>query len=136
MHEHIGLDTSIVVRMLIGEPVEQAKLAADFVLEHHRNGSPCYVSDWVFSETYFVLVSHYGINSETAIRELKNMLVSGVVSFPGYAFDILSELRDGGPGLMDRLIRKYYLETCEKVMTFDKKFSRLDGVQLLEKNNP
>lgn len=52
----IGLDTSVVVRLLIGEPVEQAA-AARRLLDEQPRGS-CAISDMVVGEAYFALRHH------------------------------------------------------------------------------
>jgi len=66
------------------------------------------------------------------VHHLFQLLLSGVVGHEGFALEALAALGSGKPGLMDHLIRKTYLMSCDKVITFDKTFARLEGVELLE----
>ena len=62
-----GLDTSVVVRLLMCEPPELAVKARDFVEAALDAGHLFYISDLAISETYFVLQHHYG-KTMTAIH--------------------------------------------------------------------
>jgi predicted nucleic acid-binding protein len=59
--ELIGLDTSVVMRILTGEPEAQAKAAQEFVRTVILQGRRLVVSDLVVSEASFALVTHYGV---------------------------------------------------------------------------
>ena len=47
----VGLDTSVLIRLLTGEPRELALLALDYLLDREKTGDRVLVSDWVIAET-------------------------------------------------------------------------------------
>ena len=55
-----GLDTSVVLRLLLGQPADQAARAVAFLDELSRGGHHAVVSDLVVAEAYFALQHHYG----------------------------------------------------------------------------
>ena len=63
----IGLDTSVVLRLLTGVPLGQAE-AARRMLAASRD--TIFVSDLVVSESYFALRHHYEVPHANAARAL------------------------------------------------------------------
>lgn len=57
----VGLDSSVVLRLLIGEPVELAEVAQAFLDELFELGKKAVISDLVVSEVYFALQYHYQV---------------------------------------------------------------------------
>ena len=57
--KHIGLDTSVVVRLLTGEPGSLAELARSKIAYELSKGREFVVSDIVIAESYFALTSAY-----------------------------------------------------------------------------
>ena len=130
--KRIGLDTSVVVRLLVGLPESEAESAMEFLLESHDGGaSTILVSDLVCVESYFALRHHYDVPAREAARRLKEFLASGLVSPDGVFLAALEEFKNTGAGLIDRIIRHQYLRAAQEVVTFDKKFSQLDNVRSL-----
>ncbi|MHB1862240.1 MAG: PIN domain-containing protein [Gemmatimonadaceae bacterium] len=128
----VGLDTSVALRLLIGEPAEQAEAARRLV----ATAPNATISDLVVGETYFALRHHYGVPHAESLRQL-TALVDDARIFPtGTARAVLAEAIAAGssrtaPGLMDRLIRADYAKDDCEVTTFDRDFARLPGVRLL-----
>ena len=85
-----GLDTSFVLRLLVGEPVEQAEAALATLGELTAKGVRALVSDLVISETYFALQHHYGVPKAKAHEALRDLLLSGDVTCLGVAADVLN----------------------------------------------
>lgn len=56
-----GLDTSVVVRLLVGMPEAQYRVARRRLENAHAQGETVLVSDLVIAETCHVLRHHYGI---------------------------------------------------------------------------
>jgi predicted nucleic-acid-binding protein len=129
--KRFGLDTSIVLRLLIGEPEKQAGKARDFLHDCRNNGIELFISDLVIGETWHALIYHYGASRIEAVEALLKLLQTPLVSPSGHAVSVLNEYRGTGAGLMDRLIRMNYLEQADEVITFDKSFSRLENVSRL-----
>lgn len=126
----IGLDTSVVVRLLIGAPAAQAEAARRLLVEA---GAAVVISDLVISESYFVLRHHYGVPHAEAVAALRALLGDARVTPTGVASRVLAEIADSDqkPGLMDRLIHDDYLAAGATFATFDGDAARLEGASLL-----
>lgn len=106
-----GLDTSVVVRLLLHEPPELAEAARRFVDEAARDPQgPATISDLVVGETYFVLLHHYAVPHADAVRALHTLLADARLRPSGAAREVLKDLSamprqaSKGAGLMGRLI--------------------------------
>lgn len=127
-----GLDTSVTLRLLTGEPAAQAEAAHRLVAaDGHVT-----ISDLVVGETYFALRHHYGVPHAPALRQLLELLEDTRVVPSGVARAVLREaLAARSPataaGLIDRLIRADYAMDGLEVFTFDRNFARLSGVRLV-----
>ena len=76
----IGLDTSVVLRLLVGVPEAQAR-AAQRRLEHAiEQGESVIVCDLVIAEAYYALQFHYDVPKAEARRMLMRFVRSGVVT--------------------------------------------------------
>lgn len=126
-----GLDTSVVVRLLVGEPAGQA-LAAQRAIERAPRGAVA-VSDLVIGEAYFALRHHYGVPHRKAIVALAALISDPRIFSTGVGARVLANVpdRDAGPGLMDRLIHGAYEAEQMLLLTFDRSAARLPGAQLL-----
>jgi predicted nucleic-acid-binding protein len=129
-----GLDTTVVLRLLTGEPVEQADKARRYFEEQVGKGSrPC-VSDQVIIESYFALCYHYKVPKSEALRVLAAFVNGGEVICLGLCGDILErkDLGRSNPGFVDRLIHAQYVKAGASGMaSFEKAAVKLPGVTLL-----
>jgi predicted nucleic acid-binding protein len=128
-----GLDTSVVVRLLIGEPADQAERAKALLDELFTQGEQATVSDLVVSEVYFALQHHYGVPKKEAIAALRALFENGEVTGTGAAPKVLSEprLASAKPGLIDRLIHQGYLAQDHNLATFEKQGRKLERTRVL-----
>ena len=128
-----GLDTSVVVRLLVGEPVDQATVAKKLLNELFLSGERACVSDLVISEVYFALQYHYNVPKKEALHSIKKMLDSGDVVSTGVAQEVLQikNIASAKPGFVDRLIVAGYRGDSHTMATFEMKSQKLDGVQVL-----
>ena len=128
-----GLDTSVVIRLLVGEPVDQAAKAKDLLDALFAHGEQACVSDLVVSEVYFALQYHYGVSKAKAIAALRAMFDGGEVVGTGAAPNVLSidRLASAKPGLVDRLIHQGYRMQHQDMATFEKQAKKLEGVLVL-----
>ena len=126
-----GLDTSVVVRLLVGEPVGQVR-TAQVAIESAPRGSIA-VSDMVIGEAYFALRHHYDVPHRKAIAALAEMLSDPRIRSTGVARRVLANMpdKDAGDGLMDRLIHGGYEVEEMVLLTFDRGAARLPGAHLL-----
>lgn len=133
--ETVGLDTSVVLRILTGEPEAQARTTRDFLRTSVHQGRRTVVSDLVISEAYFALVTHYGVSKREAVDGLLEMLERGVVHpcHGACAVAVLRAMKSSGqkPGLVDRLIHAHYASASAGMATFEKASRKLTGAIVL-----
>jgi predicted nucleic acid-binding protein len=135
--EVVGLDTSVVLRILTGEPEAQALAAREFLRGSVLQGKRVVVSDLVISEAYFALITHYKVQKREAVDGLLEMLERGVIlPSPGSrSIEVLRGMKASGqkPGLVDRLIHAQYASLPASLVTFEKASRRLTGAVLLSR---
>ena len=129
----IGLDTCIVLRLLVGEPEEQAASALKFVEDSHYGGVSLCVSDMVVGEVYHALIYHYDVPKLEAIHSLRDFLYSPMITTTGHALSVLTTYKGKGVGLVDQLIRMDFLNFVYEIVTFDRNFARLPNVRRLSR---
>lgn len=128
----VGLDTSVVVRLLVGVPQDQCASAWKLVQEEYDRGVPVLVADVVVAEVFFALVHHYAVPAPEAVTAIKQLIQDS--RFSGESATML--LADGGKGVssvdfVDALIHQHYADVHRTFVTLDKKASRLPGSLLL-----
>lgn len=129
----VGLDTSVVVRLLTGQPPAQAAKAVALLDELRRGGHRPVVADLVVAEAYFALQHHYGVKKADALDALHEMFDAGEVESAGAAAAVLSTpgLSTAKPGFVDRLIHAGYATAGGRMATFERASARLSGVILI-----
>lgn len=129
----IGLDTSVVLRLLVGEPATQAKRALQFLDELFEGGEKAVVSDLVVSESYFALQYHYQVPKFEALEALRALLESNEIEAEGTALSVLQtpRLASAKPGFVDRMIHEGYLQCIEGMATFEKAAGKLEHTAVL-----
>jgi predicted nucleic acid-binding protein len=131
----VGLDISVVLRLLVGVPTEQAAKALAFVKSTCMAGGEVCVSDLVVSEAYFALHCHYGVPKKEAVASLLEMLRSGLVE-PADGPAVVGVLEAASqspakPGFVDRLIHAQYVRRASSMATFERAAGRLGGATVL-----
>ncbi len=126
----VGLDTSVVVRLLVGEPADQAARAVRLLDDLQRRGDVAAVSDLVVAETYYAIHYHYGVRKTEALRALRSMFDDGEVKSLGVAAEVLETagLASAKPGFIDRLIHRGYTTTGSRMASFERAAARLGSV--------
>lgn len=130
----VGIDTSVLVRVLTGKPRELALLALDYLLDREKAGDRVLVSDWVVAETYYALQHHYGASKGEALNALGAFLASPGIEGTGEAAAVLStpNLESAKPGFIDRVIHRNYLRSgAEEVATLERAAAKLPQVRVL-----
>lgn len=130
----VGLDTSVVLRLLMGAPEEQAIAALAWVRAQRAGGVIPSVSDLVVCETYFALQHHFRVPKEEALSKLAAFLESGHVAPDGVAASVLATqgLATAKPGFVDRVIHDQYLRAgADGMVTFERAAQRLKRVRVL-----
>jgi predicted nucleic acid-binding protein len=129
----VGLDTSVVLRLLVGKPEDQAQKAIDLLEALARQGERPVVSDLVLAETYFALQHHYGVPKNHALQALRRMFAEGEIASSGAAAQVLAMagLATAKPGFVDRLIHGAYTQEGGAMATFERSAKKLPSVRLL-----
>jgi predicted nucleic acid-binding protein len=129
----VGLDTSVLLRLLTGEPGPLAAIAVRRVEASLLAGDTVLVSDLVVSEAYFALQQHFRLSKAQAIGALRDFLRQSGAVAAGAADGILAtpNLAVAQPGLVDRLIHAEYVRVADEMLTFEKSAARLRGAHVL-----
>ncbi len=131
-----GLDTSVVLRVLTGEPPAQAAVAFDLLSDLRARGDRVTVADVVVAEAYFALHWHYGVPKAEAVEALREFLESGMVApeSGGCAVETLKGMRGVGhkPGFVDRLIHAQYGRHGARLLSFEVASSKLAHAIILK----
>ena len=128
----IGLDTSVVLRLLIGEPRSQVEIARRRIERAVIAGDKVVVTDLVVAEAFHALRHHYGVPEAVALTRLREFLGSGVVyADPAGTADALGQAATARAGVVDRLIAARHRALGAITATFDRRQARLEGGVLL-----
>ena len=128
----IGLDTSVVLRLLIGEPRAQAEMARRRIERALIAGEKAVVTDLVVAEVFHALRHHYDIPQAVALGRLQEFFSAGVVQVnPAEAAEALGQGARRRAGVVDRLIVARHRALGATTATFDRRQARLDGGVLL-----
>jgi predicted nucleic-acid-binding protein len=131
----IGIDTNVLMRLLVRDHDGQIKAAERFVNAHCSSDDPGYVSRIVIAEIAWVLKDIYDYDRTQiagAIRGVLNVSQLEVDS----ADDVHAAVRDyekSSAGFTDCLVARLNASAgCEYTVTFDRKTAKLDGFELLK----
>jgi predicted nucleic acid-binding protein len=128
----IGLDTSVVLRLLIGEPRAQAEVARRRIERALIAGEKVVVTDLVVAETFHALRHHYDVPQRVALSRLQEFFSAGIVHVdPVAAAEALGHGRREHAGVVDRLIVARHRALGATTATFDRRQARLEGGVLL-----
>jgi len=127
--QSIGLDTSVVLRLLTGEPEPLAKVALAAMQTAMLHGKSILVSDLVVAESYFALHTYYEVPKPEAMQQLLAFLKHDHVRAGGAAIHALEAALGSSNrlGFVDRLIHSSYASTSAAMLTFEKAARRLEG---------
>lgn len=131
----VGLDTSVVVRLLTLDPPDIASQAMAYLRERQAAGDTVCVSDWVLAETYYALQHHYGVPKKEALDALRQFTATPGVKASEIATRVLAlaGLESAHPGFIDRLIHQQYLhEGVSEVATFERSARKLPHMRVLD----
>ena len=128
----IGLDTSVVPRVLIGELRAQAEVARRRIERALVAGEKVVVTDLVVAEAFHALRHHYDIPQAMALGRLQAFFSAGIVQVdPLGAAEALGQGARGHAGVVDRLIVARHRALGATTATFDRRQARLEGGILL-----
>ena len=132
MTPRFGIDTSVLVRLLSGDPAaefERCVRRLSALVED--DGAEVFASNQVIGEAYVAVQHHYGVSKADARAGLAEVLRSGLVA-PLHAPTVFAALEaSAGAGLLDRLITDDYSRAGLEVLTLDRRMGSLPGVRRL-----
>ncbi len=129
-----GLDTSVVVRLLTGEPEDLAAVALRYLMDRRRARDRVLVSDWVIAETYYALQHHYRVSKKDALDALRSFLATQGVEGTGEVAEVIATpgLESAKPGFIDRVIHANYLRSgADEMVSFEKAAAKLPATHVL-----
>ncbi|MDX9866327.1 MAG: PIN domain-containing protein [Kiritimatiellia bacterium] len=131
-----GLDTSILLRLLTGQPEGLAAEAVARLETLWKTGGCCAVSDMVLAETYYAAHFHYGVEKQDVLDALRTLSLDDRFRFSDQAKRVLNipDLARSKPGFVDRLIHQGYQSEGILMYTCEKAAARLGDVVVIRAN--
>ncbi len=126
-----GIDTSVLVRLITGEPPDAFEHCVERLNALVVSGAEIFASNQVIGEAYVAVQHHYDVSETEARSELSRALTSGLVA-PLNGRAVIEALEaSGGPGLFDRLIADDYSRADLRVLTLDRRMATLPNIRQL-----
>ena len=128
-----GLDTSVVLRLLTGQPAELAAHALERYLQGIANGDDFAVSDVVAAETYYALQHHYNKTKEESLAALMAFSGGEGISFSSdFTVAIKApNVHKASPGFLDRMLVSGYTSKGQVTISCEKSFRRLPETEVI-----
>jgi len=126
----IGLDTNILVRLLVRDDPAQTEKARHFIDTHCTPESPGYINCIVLAELVWVLDSVYRFGRAEIAAAVEGVLAGRdrVVEYRDEVQEALTAYKTSGIDFADILIGRVNLARgCSGTATFDRKAAKLEG---------
>jgi predicted nucleic-acid-binding protein len=130
----IGIDTNVLLRLLVRDDEAQARAAERFISTHCSKENPGFVSCIVIAETAWSLKRSYGYDRSQIVAALRALLdvselaIESVEDVDG----AVTEFEQSGGGFVDCLLARTNAAIgCDHTITFDRKAAKLPGFKLL-----
>ena len=128
----IALDTNILLRYLVQDDPTQAEAARWLIEEQLTPERPGYVAVTAVLELDWVLRSKFQLHESTVATLIVGLMQASALVFE-HADEIQEALRYTHGDLADNILHRVSRSNgCSHTVTFDKKFARIDGVELLD----
>ncbi len=129
----VSLDTSVLLRLLVAQPVDQFRIAIRFLQAQRANDIPVHVGDLVLAEGYFALLNFYRFSKPDALAALSQFVEhSGVTISPAARESFaLPGLATAQPGFVDRLIHGAAQSAGHTLVTFEKAAKKFPSALVL-----
>jgi predicted nucleic-acid-binding protein len=131
----LGIDTNVLVRLLISDDAEQTRRARKLIDQCVARDEPVLVSLLVLLETEWVLRSRYELDRGATLRLFRAALEARELSFEDEPAveAALFHWQDSACGFSDCLIAAHNRQLgCRAIATFDIKAARLPATLSLE----
>jgi predicted nucleic acid-binding protein len=131
MPARFGIDTSILVRLLTGDPAPAYEACVRKLTTLGEADAEIFASNQVIGEAYIALQHHYGVSKAEARTALQSVLTSGLVAAHGGAAVLAALQATSGAGLFDRLIAEDYRRSGLETLTLDRRMAALPDARHL-----
>jgi predicted nucleic-acid-binding protein len=128
----IALDTNVLLRYIMRDEPEQTAKATLFIESNLSEDLPGYISIPVICELSWSLRKTYALPTDKLVEAVSALLE--IKQFDVQEPEIVRQAIANQPtGIADMIIHLIgQANGCAKTVTFDKKFARLKGVELLK----
>ena len=130
---NVGLDTTILVRIISGLPPEQAQAVALRLGGILDDDGHCEVSDIAVVEAYYALQQFYGMTKREVVGHLRTLSLT-----PGFVFspEVSSVLETpnldrASPGFIDRVLAAKYRSRQLTTLSCEKSFRKLPMTEVV-----
>lgn len=130
----IGIDTNVLVRVIVADDPKQAAVARDFIRDRCTADDPGFVSNIVLAELAWILAQSYGYSKIEIAGAIERIMETTQlqVESPTDVASSLADYRAGPAGFSDCLIGHInHTAECSHTVTFDRKAAKLPGFELL-----
>lgn len=131
----IGLDTNILARYIVRDDSRQFRLAEDLIDNNCSGKTPCFISLVVLVELVWLLDRSYGFGKSDILTVIQGLVRAAefTVEQEQAVVNAYRGYQDSSADFADALIVAINeISGCEKTVSFDKKMTRLPGVELLK----
>jgi predicted nucleic-acid-binding protein len=131
----IGLDTNIVVRLIVEDDPAQSRRATRFVESHCTSASPGFINRVTLCETILVLKTGYGYDRDKIAAVIKRITETShfEVEDRGHIQAALDAFGRGAIDFADALVAEgNSARGCVATGTFDRKAAQLKGFVLVQ----
>ena len=129
----VSLDTSVLLRLLVAQPIDQFRVAIRFLQAQRANHIPVHVGDLVLAEGYFALLCFYRFSKRDALAALSQFVEHSGVTVSPAARDSLAlpGLATAQPGFVDRLIHGAAHSSGHTLVSFERAAKKLPSTLVL-----
>jgi predicted nucleic-acid-binding protein len=130
----IGIDTNILLRLIVADEPKQALSARDFIQENCNSEEPGFVSNVVLVELAWTLAKVYGFTRDRIADAVEQILETAQLDVES-STDVAAAVkiyRAGPANFADCLLGRTNLTAgCTYTITFDRKAAKVPGFKLL-----
>jgi predicted nucleic-acid-binding protein len=131
----IGIDTNLLLRLIVGDEPKQAATAREFLRERCSADDPGFVCHIVLIELVWTLARAYGHPRERIAAAIEQILETAQLDVES-SNDVAAAVKDYRNGTADfadcLLVRVNSASGCSHTVTFDRKAAKLKGFELLK----
>jgi predicted nucleic-acid-binding protein len=130
----IGIDTNVLVRLLVRDNDGQVRTAERFIATHCSADDPGFVSRVVIAEVAWVLRDFYDYDRRDVAAAIRGLLNVSELELDASdeVHEAVKDFEDSSAGFTDCLIARLGASAgCANTITFDRKAAKLAGFKLL-----